>query len=151
MAEVAERCTYEDAEDPFVYPITRAALAQLAQADPAHQDLLVAAYVFKLLSHVGYRPDYSCCVACDDEHPTYFSAQAGGLLCASCAQGVPGCERVDANMAQWLEGLIALRFTELAASNIDPHTAARLLGLAHIWAATHLDCRLRALEFLLGR
>ena len=73
VAEVAERCTYEDAEDPFVYPITRAALAQLAQADPAHQDLLVAAYVFKLLSHVGYRPDYSCCVACDDEHPTYFS------------------------------------------------------------------------------
>lgn len=151
VAEVAERCTYEDAEDPFVYPITRAALAQLAQADPAHQDLLVAAYVFKLLSHVGYRPDYSCCIACDDEHPTYFSAQAGGLLCASCAQGVPGCEQVDVNMAQWLEALIALRFTELAASNIDPHTAARLLGLAHIWAATHLDCRLRALEFLLGR
>ena len=94
--------------------------------------------------------DYSCCVACDDEHPTYFSAQAGGLLCASCAQAFPGASGGCQHGAV-LEGLIALRFTELAASNIDPHTAARLLGLAHIWAATHLDCRLRALEFLLGR
>ena len=150
MAEVAERCTYEDAEDPFVYPITRAALAQLAQADPAHQDLLVAAYVFKLLSHVGYRPDYSCCVACDDVAPNVLLGPGRRLAVASCAQGVPGCERVDADMAQWLEGLIALRFTELAASNIDPHTAARLLGLAHIWAATHRNCRLRALKSLIG-
>lgn len=158
VAEVAETCTYEDAEDPFVYAITRAVLAHLAAAgadalaqSPAHLDLLVAAYIFKLLSHVGYRPDYSACVACGDPFPGYFSAQAGGLLCASCASGVPGCEPVDANMARWLEGLVSMRFSELAIAPIDSHTAARLLGLAHLWAATHLECRLRALEFLLGR
>lgn len=158
VAEVAEKCTYEDAEDPFVYAITRAVLAHLAAAgadtpveDPAHLDLLVAAYIFKLLSHVGYRPDYSACVACGDPSPGYFSAQAGGLLCASCASGVPGCESVDANMARWLEGLVSMRFSELAIAPIDSHTAAHVLGLAHLWAATHLECRLRALEFLLGR
>ena len=173
VAEVAEKCTYEDAEDPFVYAITRAVLAHLAAAGadtpvedpahlvaagadalsqgPAHLDLLVAAYIFKLLSHVGYRPDYSACVACGDPSPGYFSAQAGGLLCASCASGVPGCEPVDANMARWLEGLVSMRFSELAIAPIDSHTAAHVLGLAHLWAATHLECRLRALEFLLGR
>ena len=158
VAEVAETCTYEDAEDPFVYAITRAVLAHLAAAasdalaqSPAHLDLLVAAYIFKLLSHVGYRPDYSACVACGDPSPGYFSAQAGGLLCASCASGVPGCEPVDANMARWLEGLVSMRFSELAIAPIDSHTAAHVLGLAHLWAATHLECRLRALEFLLGR
>lgn len=158
VAEVAETCTYEDAEDPFVYAITRAVLAHLAAAasdalaqSPAHLDLLVAAYIFKLLSHVGYRPDYSACVACGDPSPGYFSAQAGGLLCASCASGVPGCEPVDANMARWLEGIVSMRFSELAIAPIDSHTAARVLGLAHLWAATHLECRLRALEFLLGR
>lgn len=158
VAEVAEKCTYEDAEDPFVYAITRAVLAHLAAAasdalaqSPAHLDLLVAAYIFKLLSHVGYRPDYSACVACGDPSPGYFSAQAGGLLCASCASGVPGCEPVDANMARWLEGLVSMRFSELAIAPIDSHTAAHVLGLAHLWAATHLECRLRALEFLLGR
>lgn len=158
VAEVAEKCTYEDAEDPFVYAITRAVLAHLAAAgadtpveDPAHLDLLVAAYIFKLLSHVGYRPDYSACVACGDPTPGYFSAQAGGLLCASCASGVPGCEPVDTNLARWLEGLVSMRFSELAIAPIDSHTAAHVLGLAHLWAATHLECRLRALEFLLGR
>ena len=158
VAEVAETCTYEDAEDPFVSAITRAVLAHLAAAasdalaqSPAHLDLLVAAYIFKLLSHVGYRPDYSACVACGDPSPGYFSAQAGGLLCASCASGVPGCEPVDANMARWLEGIVSMRFSELAIAPIDSHTAARVLGLAHLWAATHLECRLRALEFLLGR
>ena len=158
VAEVAEKCTYEDAEDPFVYANTRAVLAHLAAAgadtpveDPAHLDLLVAAYIFKLMSHVGYRPDYSACVACGDPSPGYFSAQAGGLLCASCASGVPGCEPVDANLARWLEGLVSMRFSELAIAPIDSHTAAHVLGLAHLWAATHLECRLRALEFLLGR
>lgn len=151
VAEVAEHCTYEDAEDPFVFAITSTVLTFLSAADPAHLDLLVAAFVFKLLSHVGYRPDYSSCVACGDEAPAYFSAQAGGLLCASCASGVPGCESLDRNGIDWLASLIAMRFSELAQAPIDPHTAAHVLGLAHTWAATHLDCRLRALEFLLGR
>ncbi len=151
VAEVARLCTYEDARDPFVFSITRAALAQLASLGAAHLDLIVAAYVFKLLSHIGYLPDCSSCVACDDEAPTYFSAHAGGLLCASCAPSVPGSEALEPGEPAWLAGLISMRFGELAETPVDALTAARLLGFAHVWAATHLDCRLRALEFLLGR
>ena len=150
VAEVARLCCYEDAEDPFVYPITRAVLAAMGTADAQHLDLLVAAYIFKLLSHIGYRPDYDACLSCGDSAPTYFSAQAGGLLCASCASGVPGAEQIDANIIGWLRSLIALRFPELAQTAIDPQTAVYLLSLSHIWAATHLDARLRACEFLLG-
>ncbi len=62
VAEVARHCTYEDAEDSFVFAITRAVLAQLASLDAPHLDLIVAAYVFKLLSHIGYLPDCSSCV-----------------------------------------------------------------------------------------
>ena len=69
VAEVARHCTYEDAEDPFVFAITRAVLAQLSSLDAPHLDLIVAAYVFKLLSHIGYLPDCSSCVACEDEAP----------------------------------------------------------------------------------
>lgn len=151
VAEVARLCTYEDARDLFVFPITRAVLGHLAPADPVHLDLLVAAYVFKLLSHVGYRPDYSACVLCGDEAPSRFSAQAGGLLCESCSKDVPGCEPVDAVLIGWLRCLILLTFSELAEAPADMRTSARLLGLAHIWAATHLESRVRSLEFLLGR
>lgn len=151
VAEVARLCCYEDAKDPFVYPITHAVLDTMGPSDPSHLDLLVAAYVFKLLSHIGYRPDYSACVSCGDPEPTYFSAQAGGLLCASCATSVPGAEEVDANLVRWLRSLIALRFSELTETAVDAQTATYLLALSHVWAATHLDARLRAMEFLLGR
>lgn len=151
VVEVARLCCFEDARDAFIFPITRAALAKLGEcADAPHRDVIVAAFAFKLLSHVGYRPDYTGCVACGDEALTHFSAQAGGLLCASCAASVPGAEPVDAVLAGWLRSLIALRFDDLAASPIDAETATLLLVFAHVWAATHLDARLRAFEFLLG-
>ena len=64
IAEVARVCSFEDAEDPFTFAITQRALALVGSGlDTAHMDLLVAAYVFKLLSHVGYRQIFrpACC------------------------------------------------------------------------------------------
>lgn len=153
VAEVARRCSFEDSEDPFVYAITGAALEALGalDEDDPHLDLLVAAYIFKLLSHIGYRPDYRSCVACGDGALSFFSASAGGLLCASCAATVAGAEPVDDHAVNWLRSLIDLRFGDLAAAPVDASTAALMLGFAHTWAATHLDCRLRSLEFALGR
>lgn len=118
--------------------------------DSAHLDLVLAAYIFKLLAHLGYLPDFSSCVACGDSAVTYFSGSAGGLLCASCASSIPGAEEVDRTTVDWLRSLMALRFDQLAAVPCDSATATFLLVLAHGWAATHLDARLRALEFLLG-
>ena len=119
--------------------------------DTAHMDLLVAAYVFKLLSHVGYRPDFSACVLCGDPMLSYFSPQAGGLMCGSCASSVPGAELVSTGEVEWLRALMSMTFDALMVERIDPHTAAFLLGLSHVWAATHTDQRLRAMEFMLGR
>ena len=152
VAEVAKYCSFEDFEDPFAFAITVRALDTLgAEAtDNAHLDLIVAAYVFKLLSHEGYRPGLGACVLCDDAAVGYFSSAAGGVLCSSCAQSVAGAEPIDAHLSQWLEALVALRFDELASAPVDAPTAVHLLALAHVWAATHLDVRLRALEFMLG-
>lgn len=153
VAEVAKLCSFEDAEDPFVFAITERALALCGDdaCDAVHLDVIVAAYIFKLLSHTGYRPDLSSCVLCGDAALSYFSASAGGLLCASCASSVPGAEEVSPANVGWLRSLLALRFDELMGTPIDAMQATYLLALAHLWAATHLDARLRALEFMLGR
>ena len=135
IAEVARVCSFEDAEDPFTFAITQRALTLVGGGiDSAHMDLLVAAYVFKLLSHVGYRPDFSACVSCGDPMLSYFSAQAGGLLCGSCASSIPGAELVSTGEVAWLRALMSMTFDELMAERIDPHTAAFLLGLSHVWA-----------------
>ena len=153
IAEIAKFCSFEDADDPFAFSITERALATVGDAacDDAHLDVIVAAFVFKLLSHAGYRPDLTSCVLCGDAALSYFSASAGGLLCASCAQSVPGADAVDGNQVRWLQSLLRLRFDELLAAPVDGMTATFLLALSHVWAATHLDARLRALEFMLGR
>ena len=153
VCEAARLCCYEDAVDPFVFAITRALLSKLGSVpvDGPHLDLLVAAYVFKVLSHIGYRPDLSSCVACGDPDLGHFSATMGGLLCPSCARGVAGAERVDSACVAMLRSCLDLRFDELLALGVDGPRAAFVLGLSHVWAATHLDARMRAFEFLLGR
>ena len=150
VAEVASLCSYEGTDDPFVYAITAAALRTMPGLDGARLDLVVAAYVFKLLSHMGYRPELDGCVLCGDPDPLFFSAAAGGLVCASCATTEPGSQAIEPGQAAWLRALIGLTFKELAGADIDLFTAEALLSLAHTWAATHLDARLRAMEFMLG-
>ena len=150
VAEVARLESFEGVDDPFVYAITSAALNTLPRLDRAHLDLIVAAYAFKLLSHMGYRPELGECVLCGDPEPTFFSASAGGLVCSSCAATVPGAQALEPEQAAWLRALIGLTFNELEAAEVDPAMAHELLSLAHTWAATHLDARLRAMEFMLG-
>lgn len=151
VSEVARLTSFADAADAFLHPICSRALSACEQAsDQPHLDVVVAAYVLKVLSHQGWRPVLDTCVACGEPKPTRFSALAGGGLCESCAREVAGAEPVDAETFSWLSALIGLTFDELLAVQIDEARATELLALVHVWAATHLDARLRAYEFLLS-
>lgn len=151
VAEVARLTCYEDAPDGFLFPICSRALTACEQAsDRAHLDLVAAAYAWKVLAHGGWRPELGGCCACGDADVTYFSATAGGALCASCAREVAGAQELSAGEMAWLRALLGCTFDELLAAEVDSQTAALLLALAHSWAATHLDARLRAMEFLAG-
>lgn len=151
MCEVARLTSFEDAPDGFLYPVLSRALRACEQAgDQAHLDVCVAAYVMKVLAHGGWRPELVHCIACGDPAPAWFSAAAGGVLCSSCAREVAGAEQVSASDIAWLRALIGSTFDALLTAQIDAAEAALLLGLAHQWAATHLETRLRALEFMLS-
>ena len=151
VVEIARLTCYEDVSDAYLYPICSRALRACEQAqDQAHLDLVVAAYTFKVLSHSGWRPELSSCIACGDEALSFFSPMAGGLLCASCAKDVEGAEPVAPSMVAWLKALISLTFDQILAEETGSETAVELLGMAHSWAATHLDARLKAFEFALA-
>ena len=151
VAEIARLTCFEDAPDAFLYPICSRALRACEEAaDQPHLDLVAAAYAWKVLAHGGWRPELSGCCACGDEAVTYFSAAAGGALCSSCAREVAGAQELSAAEMSWLRAMLACTFDELLAAAVDGGTAALLLALAHSWAATHLDARLRAMEFLAG-
>ena len=151
VCEVARLTSFPDAPDAFLRPIcSRALLACEQAADQAHLDVVVAAYAFKVLSHEGWRPVIDSCVACGEPSVTRFSALAGGGLCESCAREVEGAEPVDAATLSWVRALVGSTFDELLAAPLESSMAATLLAMAHVWAATHLDARLRAFEFALS-
>ena len=151
LCEVARLTTFDEVEDAFLYPILSRAIRACEEAqDQSHLDLVVAAYAFKVLAHGGWRPELGECVACGDPAPTFFSVAAGGLLCESCARQIEGAELVSPSLVAWIKALIGLTFDQLLAEEIDSETALALLGLAHSWAATHLDARLKAFEFALS-
>lgn len=158
VCEVARLACYEDVEDPFLFPLLAKTLA-LADAASVRQgadgpatelDLLAAAYTFKVLSHHGWLPEVGACVECGDPAVSWFSPVAGGALCESCARDVPGAEPADPAALAWIGALVGLTYEQLLAQVPDPATVRWLLGRAHLWAATHLEARLRAFEFLLG-
>ena len=151
VCEVARLCCYEDAPDAFVFAITSAALGACeAAGDRSHLDVIDAAYAFKLLAHLGWRPELGACCSCGEPSLTRFSPAAGGVLCESCAKDVAGAEPVSASQLAWLRALIGATFTELLAAGIDDETSVWLLSCAHRWCATHLDARLRAMEFAIS-
>lgn len=151
VAEVARLTCYEDAPDGFLHPICSRALRACEEADDrAHLDLVIAAYAMKVLAHGGWRPELAGCCACGDPAVSYFSAAAGGVLCASCAREVAGAQPISAGELAWLRATLACTFDELLVAEVDAQIAALLLALAHSWAATHLDARLRAMEFCLS-
>ena len=151
VCELARLTSFPDAPDPFLAPVCSRALLACEQADNrAHLDVVVAAYALKVLSHQGWRPMLDACVACGAAGVTHFSAVAGGMLCESCAHEVAGAQPVSAETRAWLAALVGATFDQLLASPIEAQEASLLLALAHVWAATHLDTRLRAFEFVLG-
>ena len=151
ICEAGRLTCFEETEDPFLFNICRAALGACERAaDLAHLDLIVAAYTFKVLAHSGWWPALDGCVSCGDPDIAWFSAQAGGLLCGSCARDVAGAEQVSASEVAWLRALLSATFAQLIESRIEQGTASLLLSLSHVWAATQLDARLKAYEFLMS-
>ena len=71
-------------------------------------------------------------------------------MCGSCAHEIEGAIEVDSLELSWLASLLKLTFDQLVVADIAPKTALFLLSSAHIWAATHLEARLKAFEFLLS-
>lgn len=151
ICDVARATCFEDAADPYLHPICSRALLACEQAqDVAHLDLVVAAYIWKVVAHSGWFPELERCVSCGDEDVSRFSVALGGVQCESCAAEAEGAEPVGPEALSWLSRLLRATFDELLACEVEPHMARWLAQTTHSWAASHLDARLRAVEFMLG-
>lgn len=151
LCQMAQTSSYSDACDKFLYPLLRRAIQAIEQASSTDLlDVMIAAYVFKVLAHAGWRPQLDECISCGDAVVSRFSALLGGVVCESCASEHEGCEEISTGEISWIKALLNLTFDELLAAQVDTNTANFLVCTAHIWASTHLECRFKAFEYYLS-
>lgn len=151
IGELARMISYENHTDPYVFAITSTALTCCEKTcDEGALLCLVAAYTFKVMAHLGWYPALEDCVLCEDAHPTIFSASLGGALCESCAKDVADMLEMGQAGLAWIGFFLRARFLEICTAKLTYADAYSMLRCAHLWAATHLDTRLKAFEFLLG-
>jgi DNA repair protein RecO (recombination protein O) len=85
MLEVVDALVQEGEEDPRVLQMLLGALRTL---EAAPSPLVVPAFFWKLLAHVGFRPLLDACASCGaDTELVAFDLDEGGVLCRSCARG----------------------------------------------------------------
>ena len=86
-AELLDRLTEEEDANPKAFRVLVAALAALDRSETP--DLVLRWYELHLLDTLGFRPQLSECVVCQEvltEDANRFSPTGGGVVCRRCAQ-----------------------------------------------------------------
>jgi len=141
LLEAVDLLVQEGDEDHRILQMLLGALRTL-EAGPA--PLVVPAFFWKLLAHVGFRPLLEACAGCGAPDPLVaFDLDVGGVLCRSCAQGT----RVGPDALELLRRMLGGDLVAVLAEETSPagyeveHLATR--ALEH-----HLERRMRSVGLL---
>ncbi len=151
IAELVDRLTEEGVASPATFDLLRDALTSLAEApDPS----LVARYFeLRLLGLLGYRPELFQCVACGGEvqaEGNAFSPEAGGVLCAACAERHPDALPLDERSFRVLRFLQTREWAMVGRLELSPTTRGVLERLLHAYIRHVLERDLNSVAFLRG-
>lgn len=87
LAELVDRFSFAEAENPLLYKLLVDSLGRLE--GPAQAAVVIHYYELQLLDLLGFRPELQRCVACGETikpEDQYFSPLLGGALCPHCRQ-----------------------------------------------------------------
>jgi DNA repair protein RecO (recombination protein O) len=141
MLEAIDALVQEGEHDPRLYQMLLGALRTL-EASPS--PLVVPAFFWKLLAHVGFRPILDECASCGStDELVAFDLTEGGTLCRSCARGTRVTPEALALLRRVLGGdLVAVLAEPPSPAGYEvEHLATR--ALEH-----HLERRMRSVGIL---
>jgi len=85
LLEVIDAIVQEGEEDPRLYQMLLGALRTM---EASGSPLVVPAFFWKLLAHIGFSPMLEQCASCGaTDDFVAFDLNEGGVLCRSCARG----------------------------------------------------------------
>ena len=103
VIELLDRFTYDEGENRSLYNLVVDTLERLSmQMDPF---TVVRYYEIRLLDLLGFRPDLSYCVQCQNEikaEDQFFSVLHGGVLCPNCGPRTTGSRPVSMATLKYL-------------------------------------------------
>lgn len=143
LAEAVDQSVHDRGDDPVPYQMLTGALARL---DRAHSEMLLPAFLLRLLAHEGTAPMLDGCVVgtgCDDAPIVAFDPAQGGVTCATHRRG----RTLSSGALEMLRSIIDGRVN--AVLDIEPssdtHEAAAVV--TRMWEY-HMDRRLRSADLL---
>jgi len=147
ICELAERVCEDRHPLDGVYELTVTALDELArETDPRRAS---AWFLMTALDLLGYAPQLVSCASCErplPAQPAAFSAEAGGLLCSSCA--LPSMDLVPLAAIKVLRLMASGDLDTYRRVKLDPALMASIEGVLQSQLEHHLDRRLKSLAFI---
>lgn len=151
IAELLDRTTQEDLENPKLFALASKTLAALCETPSDRAPAIAAAFCLKAFAFLGVRPQLSACAVCGATLPsageTWFSYREGGTVCASCRTGVSAVPCEVSTLA-WAEAFLRSTLEEVAGFDGSLAPAFSVLSLAREWTREHFGVTLKSLDFL---
>jgi DNA repair protein RecO (recombination protein O) len=147
MCEAVDRMCHD--REP-VQPVYRALVGAIRTLDRERNELVLGAFLLRLLALDGVGPSGDECATCGGplgERPAGFNVARGGAECASCHRGVRMSPSAGDLMQLVLSGRIGEALARAAQPTSDAARASReVTMIARSAAEHHLEKRLRAMS-----
>ena len=155
LAELLSHATQVNLPVDRLFPMTQAALEALETADGLRVPLVMAAFLLKAASLLGFRPSIAVCAECGAARSgsvqpgatASFSFTAGGYLCSDC-ETFQETTWVPQAMLDWADALIRSTFAQVVRMEPDEQTMRSLIRWTQEWTAAHM-APLKSLPFVL--
>jgi DNA repair protein RecO (recombination protein O) len=154
ICEQLAKLSLEEQPQDRLFPMSCAALSAIDRTEAAYCPFLVAAFMMKTLSLLGYRPELDHCLRCGAPRDAFaredisFSWTQGGVLCKDCAP-IALNPVMNPLLIGWLKTLIYSTFDELLKMEDGPALAGELLRFSERWLLENTEISLKSLKFLL--
>jgi DNA repair protein RecO (recombination protein O) len=150
FAELVDEMTAEREGNPDLFTMLRAFLSLLSDGEAEAQTLRI--FEVRLLSLLGYRPELSRCLRCDQpfEHgeEARFSVQKGGLLCERCSHGDIDLIPASLGTAKILHVAVEMDLSKVHRLKFSKQALSEAEAILSRFIQYHINKELKSKKFL---
>ena len=144
LVKLVDELVKEDHPDDYIFNLLHKSLDYLdkRKINPA---LLIDIFAWKLVAHLGYRPELDSCLVCRkviERKPAHLSLIKGGLICANCSLDQPQILTVTPEVLDLLQKLLKSKFESLLKIKIKPATLKEALNIIEKFVIYQMEKKL---------